>query len=320
MPFRAPPELQELLREWREGLESEVLSYLAKEGETDLPQFWPSRERSDCPSGCPMGSDPLRTGVLMDHSFQSAGSPLQTGSAWMGSLLAPHLPALHQGSGLLLLALMAAAGFLGTAGCPFTLPTMMGVVGAAGTGESSPDARKKGLILGALFSGGMLSGMILLGSLAGRASGLLQGPVRGLWTLVMVGLALFLGILDPSGRVARSAALSGPSRVVSVFRTHPSRNVRSFLCRTALQRGPASRLPPVRLRLGICSVDPGFRGSARFFLRPREKPSLPSVRMGGRSSLPGGVPDRREPLAPLCRSLDSVFCRRILSLAGETIS
>ena len=129
----------------------------------------------------------------MDHALQSAGSPLQTGSAWMRSLLAPHLPALHQGPGLLLLALMAAAGFLGTAGCPFTLPTMMGVVGGAGTGESSPDARKKGLILGALFSGGMLSGMILLGSLAGRASGLLQGPVRGLWTLVMVGLAVFLG-------------------------------------------------------------------------------------------------------------------------------
>ena len=125
----------------------------------------------------------------MDHAIQSAGSPLQTGSAWMGSLLASHLPALHQGPGLLLLALMAVAGFLGTAGCLFTLPTMMRVVG-----ESSPDARKKGLILGALFSGGMLSGMILLGSLAGRASGLLQGPVRGLWTLVMVGLALFLGI------------------------------------------------------------------------------------------------------------------------------
>ena len=174
----------------------------------------------------------------MDHSHWSAGSPLQTGSEWMRSLLVPHLPTLHQGPGLLLLALMAAAGFLGTAGCPFTLPTMMGVVGAAGTGESSPDARKKGLILGALFSGGMLSGMILLGALAGRASGLLQGPVRGLWSLAMVGLAVFLGLWILRGRRSSPPLLParpGPFRFFGRIRPGTSG---AFLAGVLYSAGP----------------------------------------------------------------------------------
>lgn len=146
----------------------------------------------------------------MDHDLQHIQpdrSPDGTGSAWIRSFLDPYMTQLHHSPGLLLIGLMVVAGLLGTAGCPFTIPTLLGVAGVAG--EASADERRKGILLGVSFSGGMWLGMIVLGGMAGKASAFLAGPVRGLWGLLMVGLAVFLGIWILRDRPSGLGTLSG---------------------------------------------------------------------------------------------------------------
>lgn len=144
----------------------------------------------------------------MDHALQTAGSHTGSGSsAWIQSFLDPYMRQLHHSPGLLLVGLMVVAGLLGTAGCPFTIPTLLGIAGVAG--EASAVEKRKGLLLGVFFSGGMWLGMIVLGAMAGKASTFLGGPVRGLWSLVMVGLAVFLGIWILRDRPSGLGTLSG---------------------------------------------------------------------------------------------------------------
>lgn len=131
---------------------------------------------------------------MMDHPLQGTVHHAGTGSGWILSLLNPYLANLHHGPSLLLIGLMVVAGVLGTAGCPFTMPTMLGIAGTAGAEDASSPGARKGLGLGVSFSGGMWLGMILLGTMAGSAAVLIEGPVRRIWSLVMVILALFLGI------------------------------------------------------------------------------------------------------------------------------
>ncbi len=195
----------------------------------------------------------------MDHGNLGGGAAINAGSAWIRSLLAPYLPALHQGPGLLLIVLMVAAGLLGTAGCPFTLPTFLGVAGASGNEALSPDSRKRGLWLGALFSGGMWIGMILLGALAGRASGLLQGPVRGLWSLVLVGASFFLGI-----RILRDRSSAPPLFPLLEAQTwFPARllrpgNAGAFLAGLLYSAGPPLVSLLFVFGLGFAPETPGY--------------------------------------------------------------
>ena len=194
----------------------------------------------------------------MNPGLQGAGASINAGSAWIRSLLAPYLPALHQGPGLLLIVLMVAAGLLGTAGCPFTLPTLLGLAGAAGNEEFSPDGRKRGRMLGVLFSGGMWAGMILLGALAGQVSGLLQGPVRGLWSLAMAGLAFFLGVWILRGRSPAPAlfpATPGPFRLSG--RIRPG-TFGAFLAGLLYSAGPPLVSLLFVFGLGFAPATPGY--------------------------------------------------------------
>ena len=145
----------------------------------------------------------------MEHMVLPGGSSGGTGSTWIRSFLDPYTAHLHQDPILFLIGLMIVAGLLGTAGCPFTIPTLLGIT--AVTGESSAQEKRKGFLLGASFSGGMWLGMIGLGALAGKASAFLSGPIRGLWGLVMVALAVFLGfwILRGGSGIAGIGAISG---------------------------------------------------------------------------------------------------------------
>ena len=118
-----------------------------------------------------------------------------TGSGWIRSLIDPYLAQLHHGPEIFLIALLVTAGVLGTAGCPFTIPTMLGIAGLAGAGDADASAKRRGLVLGGSFAAGMWLGMIFLGALAGNASALMAGPVRGFWSLAMATLALFLGFM-----------------------------------------------------------------------------------------------------------------------------
>lgn len=137
----------------------------------------------------------------MDLPPHGTTHPVGTGSGWILAFLDPYLADLAQGPSLLLIGMMMVAGVLGTAGCPFTIPTMLGIAGTAGTtGDASSSAKKRGLRLAVSFSGGMWLGMIVLGTMAGSAASLSNGPVRRIWSLVMVGLAVFLGIRILRGR------------------------------------------------------------------------------------------------------------------------
>lgn len=136
----------------------------------------------------------------MDLPPHGTTHPVGTGSGWILAFLDPYLADLTQGPSLLLIGMMMVAGVLGTAGCPFTIPTMLGIAGTAGAGDASSSAKKRGLRLAVSFSGGMWLGMIVLGTMAGSAASLSNGPVRRIWSLVMVGLAVFLGIRILRGR------------------------------------------------------------------------------------------------------------------------
>ncbi len=131
----------------------------------------------------------------MENTLQGSVSHAGTGSTWIRSLIDPSLSHLHHGPGILLVALLVAAGVLGTVGCPFTIPTLLGIAGLAGAGDADASAKKKGRVLGVSFAAGMWLGMILLGALAGRELALISGPARGIWSLAMAALALFLGFL-----------------------------------------------------------------------------------------------------------------------------
>ena len=137
----------------------------------------------------------LKGSIVIQNSLQGLVSRTGTGSVWIRSLLDPYLDQLHHGSVFFLMALLVVAGFLGTAGCPFTIPTMLGIAGVAGAEDADASAKKRGLLLGAGFGTGMWLGMILLGALAGSASVLVAGPVRGGWSLAMAALALFMGFV-----------------------------------------------------------------------------------------------------------------------------
>ena len=137
----------------------------------------------------------LKGSIVIQNSLQGLVSRTGTGSVWIRSLLDPYLYQLHHGSVFFLMALLVVAGFLGTAGCPFTIPTMLGIAGVAGAEDADASAKKRGLLLGAGFGTGMWLGMILLGALAGRELALISGPARGIWSLAMAALALFLGFL-----------------------------------------------------------------------------------------------------------------------------
>jgi cytochrome c-type biogenesis protein len=119
--------------------------------------------------------------------------PEGAGSSWLLSFLNSWLVILDHGPSLLLVGLMIVAGAIGTAGCPFTIPTMLGIAGTAGA-EDAASGKRRGLWLGASFSGGMWLGMILLGAVAGSVSLMVGGEMRRMWSLAMVGLALFLGV------------------------------------------------------------------------------------------------------------------------------
>lgn len=115
------------------------------------------------------------------------------GSSWLLSFLKSWLVILDHGPSLLLVVLMIVAGAIGTAGCPFTIPTMLGIAGTSGA-EDVSSGRRKGLWLGSAFAGGMWLGMILLEAVAGSVSLMVGGEMRRIWSLSMVGLALFVGI------------------------------------------------------------------------------------------------------------------------------
>ena len=92
--------------------------------------------------------------------------PEGAGSSWLHSFLKSWLVTLDHGPSLLLLVLMIVAGAIGTAGCPFTIPTMLGVAGTSGADDIS-SGKRRSLWLGSAFSGGMWLGMILLGEFPG---------------------------------------------------------------------------------------------------------------------------------------------------------
>ena len=119
--------------------------------------------------------------------------PEGAGSSWLLSFLKSWLVTLDHGPSLLLIVLMIVAGAIGTAGCPFTIPTMLGIAGTSGADDIS-SGKRRGLWLGSTFSGGMWLGMILLGAVAGSVSLMVGGEIRRIWSLAMVGLALFVGV------------------------------------------------------------------------------------------------------------------------------
>lgn len=136
-----------------------------------------------------MMGDFLLVGLGATETLHKAG----TGSVWLLSFLKPWHVMLDRGPGFLLIALMIAAGAIGTAGCPFTIPTMLGIAGTAGA-EAAASGKRRGLWLGAAFSGGMWLGMIFLGAVAGSVALMVGGEMRRIWSLSMVALALFVGL------------------------------------------------------------------------------------------------------------------------------
>jgi len=156
-------------------------------------------------------------GQIMQNSLPVDPEALHkagAGSAWLLSFLKPWLAALDHGPSLFLVGLMIVAGVIGTAGCPFTIPTVLGVAGAAGT-EDAASGKRRGLWLGSAFSGGMWLGMIFLGAVSGSVALMVNGEMRRIWSLTMVGLALFVGL-----RILRKRS-PGPS----VFRSGTPRTL-----------------------------------------------------------------------------------------------